>query len=87
MYIRVNPSPRGSWLTWLLLLPLIAVAVVFGLVVFLAVLALVAVVLVSVFARLWWLQRKLKKQAAHSGALEGEYIVVREESRTDERLR
>ena len=87
MHIRVNPSPRGSWLAWLLLLPLVVVAMVFGFVVFLAVLALVIVALVVIFARLWWLQRKLKKQTTRNGALEGEYIVVREETRTDDRQR
>ena len=86
MYIRINPGPRGSWLTWLLLLPLIVVAVMFGFVVFLAVLVFVVVTLLVVFARLWWLQRKLKKQAAPGGTLEGEYTIVREETRRDERL-
>ncbi len=87
MYIRINPNPRGSWLMWLLLLPLMALAVVFGFVVFLVVLALVASTLLVVFARLWWLQRKIKKQATRSGALDAEYIVVREDARDTDRLR
>lgn len=86
MAIRIKTNPGGSWLAWLLLLPIVVVAAMFGFVVFLVVLAMATVALAVVFTRLWWLQRKLKKQAAREGALDGEYTVVRKESRTENRL-
>jgi hypothetical protein len=87
MYIRINPNPGGSWITWLLLLPLIVVAAMFGLVVLVVALAFVTLGVIAVMVRLWWLRRQLQRQARRSGALEGEYLIVREESRRDDQLR
>jgi membrane protein implicated in regulation of membrane protease activity len=76
----------GGWLSYLIMLPFIAGAVVVGFFFFTALLALFSVIVLLVAARFWWLRRKLRRQAASrggqapsegaGGVLEGEYVVI-----------
>jgi hypothetical protein len=73
-----------AWLAWLLAIPALAVAALFGLFVFLAVLGLALVIALYFGVRIWWLKRRLRR-AAGSEVLEAEYVVVRDSSRPDDR--
>lgn len=81
MYIR---NSRETWLTTLLLLPALVAAALFGFVIFLVVLGAAMVAILVIMARLWWLNRKLRKTPG-KGALEGEFVVIEETRRSDEK--
>lgn len=79
-------QPRG-WLAWLVAIPALVLAAVFGFFVFLAVLGLALLVALALGVRLWWLRRRLHRAAAGQ-PIEGEFVVVRERSPRDQgRLR
>lgn len=81
---QVQVTRVPGWLAWLLAIPALVLAALFGVFVFLAVLGLVLVFAVYLVARVWWLRRKMRGRP-ESGALEGEYVVVRERSSPDDR--
>lgn len=83
MYIR---SSRQTWLTSLLLIPAFVVAALFGFVIFLVVVGAAMFAVLVIMARLWWLNRKRRKSPGE-GALEGEFVVIRETLRSDEKRR
>ena len=65
----------SSWLNYLILLPVLIIAVLLAIFFFAAFLALFVLAVVSIGLRLWWLRRKLRK-AAGAQPLEGDYVVV-----------
>ncbi len=65
----------GSWLNYLILLPVLIVAVLLAIFFFAAFLALLVLAAVSIGLRLWWLRRKLRKVAG-AQTLEGDYVVI-----------
>lgn len=78
-------SSQRPWLTYLLLAPFVLGMAILGVMFFTAFLALFVLVSVVIGIRIWWLRRKLRRQARSSGQssdtggfLEGEYIVVNE---------
>ena len=71
----VHVFSGGSWLNYLILLPVLIVAVLLAIFFFAAFLALFVLAAVSIGLRLWWLRRKLRK-AAGAQALEGDYVVI-----------
>lgn len=73
--VRVSEMP--SWLAWLIAIPALAIAALFGAVVFLVVIGVAATVALYLGVRIWWLRRKLRKSPP-PGVLEAEYVVVRE---------
>jgi hypothetical protein len=79
----VRVFSRGSWLNYLILLPLLTVAVLVAIFFFAAFLALFVLAAISLGLRFWWLRRKLCKTAG-AQALEGDYVII-EESHTIER--
>ena len=74
-------STRG-WLAWLLAIPMLVLAAVFGFFVFLTVLGLALVFAIVLGVRLWWLRRQLRRAPA-SGVIEGEFTVMPERRRDD----
>ncbi|MFN2349594.1 MAG: hypothetical protein ABR558_08515 [Thioalkalivibrio sp.] len=82
-----NPKTRWQgWLAILLIVPVLLAAMLLGFILFIAVLGLAALFAVVLAARLWWLKRKLRK-TGNGMVLEGEYVVVREESPSDRQRR
>lgn len=68
-------SPR--WFVWLLAIPLLILAAIFGLFVLATVLGLAVVAAVVLGMRLWIVRRRIRHaQARH--VLDGEYIRVRD---------
>jgi hypothetical protein len=65
----------SNWLHYLILLPVLIVAVLLAVFFFAAFLGLFVLAAVSIGLRLWWLRRKLRK-AAGARALEGDYVVI-----------
>jgi hypothetical protein len=65
----------SSWLNYLILLPILIVAVLLAIFFFATFLALFVLAAVSIGLRLWWLRRKLRK-AAGTQSLEGDYVVI-----------
>ena len=72
---------RG-WLAWLLAIPVLVLAAVFGFFVFLAVLGLALLIAIVLGVRLWWLRRQLRRVPT-SAVIEGEYTVMPERQRDD----
>ena len=72
---------RG-WLAWLLAVPALVLAAVFGFFVFLAVLGLALLIAIVLRVRLWWLRRQLRRAPA-SAVIKGEYTVMPERRRDD----
>jgi len=68
-----------GWLAWLLAIPVLAVAAVFGFFVLLAVPGLVLAVALYFGVRIWWLRRKMRRAPGHE-VLEGEYTKMGPES-------
>jgi uncharacterized protein (DUF58 family) len=73
-----HQTPR--WVGWLLAIPLLMLAAVFGLVVLAAVLGLVLLGALVLGVQVWRVKRRLRRVQA-SQVLEGEYITVRESRR------
>lgn len=78
IYYRGQQTPR--WLAWLLTIPLLMLAAVFGLVVLAAVLGLVLLGALVLGVRMWRMKRGRRRVPAGQ-VLEGEYIAVRESRR------
>jgi len=66
-----------NWLAWLITIPALVVAALFGFVVFLAAVGVVVTIGLYLGVRIWWLRRKMRKAPQH-GTIEAEYVVVRE---------
>lgn len=81
---------RLPWRQLALLLaaiPVVIAAAILGLFFLLALAGLAVLTFAGIWLRLWWLKRKLARPPQR-GAIEGEYVVVREESRNEhDRLR
>jgi hypothetical protein len=77
---------KQGWLASLLLIPILIAAAVVGFFVFVVILGLVLLVAAALILRLWWLRRKLPRSGP-SQVLEGDYVVVREETQRNEQLR
>lgn len=99
-YERDNTHQEGNneshyskrWVTYLILIPLVILMVIFGIFFFAAFLALFSIVAVGFGLRLWWLRRKLIKSMSSGNAagtaetadtVEGEYVIV-DEDQVDE---
>ncbi len=67
----------SSWLAWLIAVPVLVVAALFGFMVFLTVLGVALLVVIYLVARIAWLRRKHRAVPADA-AIDGEYVVVRE---------
>jgi hypothetical protein len=59
-YRQIPISPVNRWLTYALLIPIVAVLALIGVFFFAAFLALIAVAVAVVGIRFWWLRRKLQ---------------------------
>lgn len=71
----------------LLTIPVVIAAAILGLFFLLALAGLAVLTFAGIWLRLWWLKRKLGRQPAQ-GAIEGEYVVVRETQHSErDRLR
>lgn len=76
-----------GWLAWLIAIPVLVMAALFGFVALVAVLGLALLVALYLAARVWWLRRS-RPRAAASEVIEGEYVVVRKSAPDDaDRLR
>jgi hypothetical protein len=73
----VRAFSGSNWLHYLILLPVLIVAVLLAIFFFAAFVGLFVLAAVSIGLRLWWLRRKLRK-AAGARALEGDYVVIEE---------
>ena len=84
------------WVTYLILIPIVILLVIFGIFFFAAFLALFSIVAVGFGLRLWWLRRKLINSMSSDNAtdmvdtvdtVEGEYVIVDEDqvAETEER--
>jgi len=73
-----------SWLAWLIAIPALVVAALFGFVVFVAALGVVLLFALYLGVRIWWLRRKARQNAG-SEAIEGEYVVIRKARDDDHR--
>lgn len=85
-----QPEQRLAWRQLALLLlaiPVVVAAAILGLFFLLALAGLAVLAFTGIRLRLWWLEHKLGRQPGR-GALEGEYVVVRDTRRTErDRLR
>lgn len=81
---QVRIVQARSWLAWLIAVPVLVVAALFGAVVFLAVLGLAVLVVIYLALRIAWLRRRHRTVPADA-VLDGEYVVVRESSPTTTR--
>jgi hypothetical protein len=72
---NVRVFSGSNWLHYLILLPVLIVAVLLAIFFFAAFLGLFVVAAASIGLRLWWLRRKLRKTAG-AQALEGDYVVI-----------
>ena len=66
-YQRVPVSPVNRWLTYAILIPVVAIMIVLGIFFFAAFLALLAVAILVVGTRFWWLRRKYENAMQHPG--------------------
>ncbi len=57
-YQRTPVSPVNRWITYAMLVPIVAVLVLIGIFFFAAFLALLAIAIVVIGIRFWWLRRK-----------------------------
>ncbi len=73
--VRIVQAP--AWLAWLIAVPVLVVAALFGAVVFLAVLGVAVLVVIYLAVRVAWLRHK-HRAAPADAAIDGEYVVVRE---------
>ncbi|MCG7756194.1 MAG: hypothetical protein LZF63_05990 [Nitrosomonas sp.] len=64
-YQRVPVSPVNRWLTYAILIPVVAIMIVLGIFFFAAFLALLAVAILVVGTRFWWLRRKYENAMQH----------------------
>lgn len=74
--LRLFTGP--TWLAYLLAVPAVIGLVLLAAFFFAAFLALFTVTAIGVALRIWWLRRKLRKQAAKHGAVDAEYTMVRD---------
>lgn len=73
-----HQTPR--WVGWLLAIPLLMLAAVFGLVVLAVVVGLALLAAVMLGVQVWRVKRRLRRVQAGQ-VLEGEYITVRDSRR------
>jgi len=71
-----------AWLAWLIAIPALVAAALFGFVVFVAVLGLVLLLAIYFGIRIWWLRRKLSRETGEH-VIEGEYVVMRKSNSSD----
>ena len=80
------------WMAYLVLIPILILLSIFGVFFFAAFLALFAIAAAGFGIRFWWLKRESAKSVGSEHPLntfeketvEGEYVVVDEDDRTDE---
>lgn len=77
-----QPFPWRQLALLLLAIPVVVAAAILGFFFLLALAGLAVATFAAIWLRLWWLRRKLGKQPA-TGAIEGEYVVVREARRAE----
>ena len=65
-YQQVPVSPVNRWITYAILIPVVAVMMLIGVFFFAAFLALIAVAVAVIGIRFWWLHRKFKNAAQQS---------------------
>lgn len=94
-YQRVPASPINRWLTYAILIPVVAVMILLGIFFFAAFLALLAVAVVVIGIRFWWLRRKYenamqqpgdasrKAEADQTVIIEDAQIIEETEARTE----
>lgn len=87
MYIANQNSKKQGWLAFLLLLPILIAAAVFGFLVFMIILGLILFAGTVLMLRLWWLRRAMGKAAKNSESLKGEYVVIRETTTHEDKPR
>lgn len=89
---NTGPYHSKRWVTYLILIPILILMVIFGIFFFAAFLALFSIVAVGFGLRLWWLRRKLIKSmssdntegtADTADTVEGEYVIVDEDQVTE----
>jgi len=68
-YQRVPVSPVNRWITYAVLIPVVALMAVLGVFFFAAFLALLAVAVVVIGIRFWWLRRNFHKSMQQSDDL------------------
>jgi len=71
-----------GWLAWLIAIPVLVVAALFGFVVFVAALGVVLLFALYLGVRIWWLRRKIRR-APDSTIIEAEYRVVQDTPRRE----
>jgi len=74
---EMKVSEMPNWLAWLIAIPALAIAALFGFVVFVVILGLVATIALYLGVRVWWLRRQMRKVPTRD-VIEAEYVVVRE---------
>jgi hypothetical protein len=75
-------ATRHNWLAMLLLLPALLLAGLFGFVIFFVVLGAALFAFLVIALRMWWLNRGRRRQPT-KGALEGEFVVIRDKNDED----
>ncbi len=79
MRSQVHTTRYPVWLLWLVGIP-VAIAAIALAVFFLTFMLIIFGIAIAVFAlRIWWLRRRLR-HTLRSGVIEGEYVVVKEET-------
>lgn len=71
-YERVPVSPVNRWITYAILIPVVAFMALIGVFFFAAFLALLAVAVVVIGIRFWWLRRKFENATQQSDDLNRE---------------
>lgn len=90
------PLATKRWVNYLILIPILIVAAIFGVFFFAAFLALFAIAAIGFGLRFWWLKRELSKSMSSDNMMgtvetadtvEGEYVVVDEDQAAEAEVR
>jgi len=76
---RISSMP--VWVAWMLAIPVMVVAAIFGVVVLMVVAGMVAMLAIYFGARIWWRRRQMRKTPPTT-VIDAEYVVVREPGRS-----